>query len=165
MRLNGRFIQKGGTGYCCRNRAFTLMEIMVVVGLMAIVMAVGIPAFVRTMRKEGMQRGVSDFVDACRQVRANAILSGKMQELIIHPKTGQFEVTGPTAYSSTFPDNVHIDILGVNFVELQEEEEAHIKFQPGATCDEFTMVLSSPGHAQEQISLEVVTGLVSVEQK
>ena len=147
-------------------KGFTLLEIMIVVALIGIVMAMGIPSFTRIRQREGMQRGVADFFEACRQVRANAIISGQPAELVIHPKSKRFEVTGPTPYSGQFPDNVWIELLGVNFVEMQNADDAHVKFQPNATCDECTMILMSTdqsGQHGRKITFEVVTGLVDVE--
>jgi prepilin-type N-terminal cleavage/methylation domain-containing protein len=143
--------------------AFTLLEIMIVVAIIGLVMAMSAPSFVRINRREGMQRGLNDFFEACRVARANAIMSGQVAELVVHPKTRQFEVTGSTSYSATFPDNVWIELLGVNFIELQNADSARVKFQPNATCDEFTMVLMSDDHQAQKISLEVMTGLVDLE--
>src|SRR5689334_18286813 len=86
-------------------KGFTLLEIMIVVAIIGLVMAMSAPSFVRMNRKEGMQRGLGDFYEACRIARANAIMSGQPTELIIHPKTREFEATGTTPFSATLPDN------------------------------------------------------------
>ncbi len=143
--------------------AFTLLEIMIVVLLIGIIMAMAAPSFVGPRSGNGMNRGLSDFFEACRLARANAIISGQPSELVIHPKTKRFEVTGPNPFAAEFPPNVWIELMGVNFIEMQNAEEARVKFQPNATCDEFTMVLMSDDHHGRKISLEVVTGLVDSE--
>lgn len=137
---------------------------MIVVAIIGVVMAMGIPSFVGSFRRQGMSKAMYDFMEAARLARANAILSGQPAELVIHPQDKRFEVTGPTSFSATFPDNVWIELLGVNFIELQGAQEARVKFQPNATCDEFTMVLMSDDHQARKVSLEVVTGLVDVEE-
>jgi prepilin-type N-terminal cleavage/methylation domain-containing protein len=142
------------------NRAFTLIEIMIVVAIIGIIMAMGVPSIVRTMRKEGMRKAVSDLVEACSEARATAILSGTKTDLVIRPQDRK--VSGGT-FSATFPDNVWIAILGVNFIQYEEAEEARVHFYPNGTSDEFTIVLKSNDSEAQKINLEVVTGLANVE--
>ena len=141
-------------------RAFTLIEIMIVVAIMGLIMAMGIPSLARAMRKEGMRKAVSDMVEACSGARAAAILTGQTADLVIRPQDKT--ISGGT-FSATLPDNVGIEILGVNFVELQEADEARVHFYGNGTSDEFTIVLTSDEHKAMKISLEVVTGLADVE--
>lgn len=139
---------------------FTLIEIMVVVAVIGIIMAMGIPSIVRSMRKEGMRKAVNDLVEACSEARATAILSGTTSDLVIYPLDGR--VSGGN-FSATFPQNVWIEIMGVNFLELQDAEEARVRFYPNGTSDEFTIVLVSEEQEARQISLNVVTALAEVE--
>jgi prepilin-type N-terminal cleavage/methylation domain-containing protein len=143
-----------------RRRAFTLIEVMVVVAIMGLIMAMGVPSIVRSMRKEGMRKAVSDVVEACSEARAAAILSGAKADLVIHPLEGTISAGN---FSATFPENVWIEIMGVNFVELQEAEEARVHFYPNGTADEFTIVLVSEQQEARQINLNIVTGLADVE--
>jgi len=141
--------------------AFTLIEVMVVVAVIGIIMAMGIPSIVRTLRKEGMRKAVGDMVDACNAARATAILTGKTSDLVIHPQEGT--ISGGKI-NATLPESISIEILGVNFVELQEAEEARVHFYPNGTADEFTIVLKSNAEDKAtKISLEVVTALTDVE--
>ncbi|MEO6035164.1 MAG: prepilin-type N-terminal cleavage/methylation domain-containing protein [Verrucomicrobiota bacterium] len=143
-----------------RSSAFTLIEIMVVVAIIGIIMAMGIPSIARSMRKEGLRKAVSDMVEACSGARSAAILTGQPADLIIHPRDKT--ISGGT-FSATIPENVGIEILGVNFMELQEADEARVHFYGNGTSDEFTIVLTSDEHKATKISLEVVTGLADVE--
>src|SRR5882762_922193 len=65
--------------------AFTLMEIMLVIGILAIVMAMAIPPIYRGMSKEPMRAAVSGVMDACTAARAAAILQGKTVGVVFHP--------------------------------------------------------------------------------
>ncbi len=157
-----------------RLHAFTLVEIMIVIGIMGLIMAMGIPSVVNSLRKEGMRKAVGDLTEACSHARANAILSGQTAELIFHPKDRSFSVGAPSGgdeehpvktsgFSATFPENVAIEILGVNFQELQEADEAKVKFFSNGMSDEFTILLRSDKGEYRKISLETVTGLADVE--
>jgi prepilin-type N-terminal cleavage/methylation domain-containing protein len=65
--------------------AFTLLEILVVVAIMAIVMTIGIP-FMRTAidSPKGMKGAIKAIDDACKVARAFAILQQTTTELRIH---------------------------------------------------------------------------------
>ena len=76
-------------------RAFTLIEIMVVVGLLGLVMSIGIPAIYSRVRKESLTSTVSDVVSICLEARAQAIMRGTMVELQIHPADGRMNVVIP----------------------------------------------------------------------
>ena len=133
---------------------------MIVVAIMGLIMAMGIPSLARSMRKEGMRKAVSDIVEACSGARAAAILTGQTADLVIRP---QDKTISGGKFSATIPENVGIEILGVNFMELQEADEARVHFYGNGTSDEFTIVLTTDEHKAMKISLEVVTGLADVE--
>src|SRR6476660_2629800 len=95
-------------------RAFTLIEIMIVVGIMGMMLLMGMPSIVKTLRKEGMRKAVDDVMEACKSARAEAILKQKTADVVLDPSEGTISAPGFT--SATLPKNVQIQILGVNFV-------------------------------------------------
>ena len=58
-----RIPAKGGDG-------FTLIEIMMVVGILGMVLAMGMPAFIRSIRRDPLRQAVSDIEEACRELLA-----------------------------------------------------------------------------------------------
>ena len=72
--------------------AFTLIEIMVVVGILGMVLALGVPPFVRSMQKDPLRQAVSDVTEACSDARAKAILLGVPTELVIRAEDKQLTV-------------------------------------------------------------------------
>src|SRR5213594_3294310 len=71
-----RIPTRGGDG-------FTLIEIMMVVGILGMVLAMGMPAFVRSIRRDPLRQAVNDIEDACSKAREAAILRGVPAELVI----------------------------------------------------------------------------------
>jgi len=168
-----------------RRSAFTLIEIMIVVGIIAVVMAMGMPGFVQMIRKEPLRKAVSDIVEACTTARAQAILKGVPAEVAIHAADGRItvahvktnrveraETLRPTAddlsesgvpmFSARLHDGIAITLLYVNLKNQMEAEETRVHFYSNGTSDEFTIILEA-GSAVRKISLECVTGLPTVE--
>lgn len=164
--------------------AFTLIEIMVVVGIMGIILAMGIPSIYKLMRKEGMRKATSDVAEICSRARARAILSGEPAAVMFHPLERRLEVEGggggggggsgdagaepPTVAASSssgaqLDEDISIEMLDINLLEYRESEWARVRFYPNGTSDEMTLVLRSSKSQWKQVTLEVTTGLVSVD--
>jgi len=143
-------------------KAFTLIEIMIVIAITALVLAVGVPSIFRAAEQNSLRSVVNGIVEACSMARAQAILTGQTQEMVIRPIDGTISAPGMSD-SVIIPPNVQIEILGVNFVELQTAEEAKVKFYPNGTCDEFTIVLRSDKNEWRKISLDIITAIPDVQ--
>jgi type II secretory pathway pseudopilin PulG len=134
---------------------------MVVVAIIGLSLSMGMPSFLRVIRKEGMRKAEYDLVEACREARRVAIMSNHTTDLILHPMLGTFEVPG--AFPSTqLPNDIVIDILGVNFIQLEKADQANVHFFPNGTSDEFTIVLHSSGKYLK-FSFDTVTALPDIQ--
>jgi prepilin-type N-terminal cleavage/methylation domain-containing protein len=175
------------------SRAFTLVEIMIVVAIMGIVLATGIPSVFRAVHKNHLAKVGGDLVEYCSHARARAILQGVPFELVIRtgnpydlsveqmksrepefksramegpsePAPPSSPVLPPTSLSKEWPDDVLIRELFVNFVPHVEQglSEAHIRFYPNGTSDEFTIVVESK-EGMRKVSLDTVTAMANLE--
>lgn len=141
--------------------AFTLIEIMMVVAIIGLTLTMGFPAFHQAMNKQGMGKAESDLVKACQEARRAAIMNNKTVDLVIRPLDHTISVPG--AFDTVeIPKSVSIEILGVNFVQLETADEARVHFYRGSTSDEFTIVLHDTGGIYRRIDLDVVTALPTV---
>jgi prepilin-type N-terminal cleavage/methylation domain-containing protein len=170
-------------------RAFTLIEIMMVVAIIGLMMTIGVPAILRTTRQEPMRKAVNDVMEICSHARAQAVLQGMTTTVVFHPQSRQVALAGveiinsvddsaqsvvPTSgskpstsgasslNSTQFADSIIIDMLDINLLEYKDADEARVRFFPNGTSDEMTLVLHS-GDQYLKITLEVTTGLASVE--
>jgi len=73
-----------GSDFGLRVNGFTLIEMMLVVGIMAIVLAIGLPPMVRVLDREPLRQAVSDVVEGVSHARAQAILHGRRSEMVIN---------------------------------------------------------------------------------
>jgi prepilin-type N-terminal cleavage/methylation domain-containing protein len=139
--------------------AFTLIEIMIVVGIIGLMAAIGVPSILQSLQKEGMRKAVNDVVDVCNDARAHAILSGQTTEVTFHPADKTFGSSG--GKSATLPDGIDFAMLDINLQDRSQWDAAPVRFFPNGTCDEMTIVLHSPDDWRK-ITLEFSTAIPTV---
>jgi prepilin-type N-terminal cleavage/methylation domain-containing protein len=169
-----------------RSRAFTLIEIMIVVGIMGIVLAMSVPIVYKVWRKTPMREAVKDIVEVCSHARARAIMQGTVTEVVFHPKENRLGLAGAASparaaneaseaavlsapatsgsgLSAQLSDRVIIETLDVNMsgIEFNDAEEVKIRFYPNGISDEMRMILFD-GKDRMGIELEITTGLANV---
>lgn len=149
-----------GGGTCARRaRGFTLLEIMIVVAIIGMIAAMGVPSILQTMRKDGMRKALSDVQETLGDARAQAILKNQTTEVVFHP--GKKEIDGG-GKSVQLPADIDIAMLDINLMDFAESDTATVRFFPNGTCDEMVMILHS-GDAWRKVSLEFSTALASVQ--
>lgn len=80
------------------------------------------------------------------------------------PPTSTAAVSG-AGLSALLSDKVLIELMDINKLphEFRDDDVAHVRFFPNGTCDELTLVLVSDQNERREITLEITTGLASVE--
>lgn len=165
--------------------AFTLIEVMIVMFIMAIVMATGVPAIFRAMEKDALRQGVNAVVEACSHARAQAILNGVPMQMVIRAEDGAIMVRKPSSreagdsldeaplvplaateeegsngFHAVLDENIAVELIYLNFKDMMDATETAVSFYPNGTSDEFSIVLSSTDGSYK-ISLDVITGLAT----
>ena len=147
------------------------MMVVVIVGLM---MATGVPAILSVTREAPLRKAVNDTLEICSTARAQAILQGQTTLVVFHPRLKQVSFSGgvdasapstrvghAAVNSAEFGSSVVIEGLGINNLDYTDSDEARVRFFPNGTSDEMTLVLSANGEYRK-ITLEVTTALASV---
>ena len=171
--------------------AFTLIEIMLVVGIMGIVLTMGVPMVYKIWHRAPMIQAVRDVVEVCSNARRMAIMQGREVDVIFHPREGRLEVGSSTTnavpqptpsspspapsvnapapagagLSAHLSERVMIELMDINKLphEFRDDDVAHVRFFPNGTCDELTLILVSDQNERREITLEITTGLANVE--
>ncbi len=154
------------TGWASRKSvgAFTLIEIMVVVAIMGIILAAGIPSLYTVLHKEGFRKAVSDVLEVCDAARSRAILKGTVTDIDFHPMEGWCEVSsGGPARRANFADHATVEMLEINMQDCRTDDSVRVRFYPNGTSDEMTFVLRSDKNEWRRIDLEITTGLTSLQ--
>ena len=178
-------LRVGATRHTPHSRAFTLIEIMIVVAIMGIVMSMSVPIVYKVWRKAPMRQAVKDIVEICSHARARAIMQGAITEVVFHPKENRVELAGASApapanaqggpvppstpvasgsgLSAQLSNQIIIETLDVNMsgVEFNDYDQVRIRFYPNGVSDEMRMILFD-GRDRMGIELEITTGLANV---
>jgi type II secretory pathway pseudopilin PulG len=153
-----------GPGRARRAGAFTLIEILVVVGIIGLTLTMGVPAFVRALHKEGMRKAQSDLLEACQKARGGAILKAGTQTLIFRPMDKTFEAPGVFPMT-TLPPEISIQSILLNGMQLAPEdaEVVTVRFFAKGTSDEFAIVIRSDQDGTIcTVTLDEVTALADI---
>lgn len=149
--------------------AFTLIEIMVVVGIIGLIMAMGVPTLYQLFNKKGFRKSVSDFQEVCVAARQQAIMQGVTTSVVFHPHEGRCEVggnetgvSGGMAHSARLEDGATIEGLGIGGRDYTDQEVVRVQFFPNGTCDLLQLALLSEKGERIGIETDIVTGQVNV---
>ena len=139
--------------------AFTLIEIMVVVAIMGLILAAGVPSLSRVLQKEGFRKTMSDIKDACHATRRAAVMEPtKRAQLVFRPGDGTFSGGGKGGKI----EGAVIDGLFVNLRNFTREDQAVVNFYPNGTSDEFLLILRSERNEQLALVIELATGTPAI---
>lgn len=169
-------------------RAFTLIEIMVAIGIVAIILAIGIPSVYQQLHRDSMRAAIADISELCRDARNEAVLKGTTVELRISPMNRTMSVnvgTAPTdtgssavnsdqaretftgggsaASSKKISDHIQFRFLEVNLTPNPDLADRSCFFYKNGTSDELAMVILSDRGEVRKITTDPVTGIVDVE--
>ncbi|MSU41311.1 MAG: prepilin-type N-terminal cleavage/methylation domain-containing protein [Pedosphaera sp.] len=157
-------------------RGFTLMEVMIVVSIMAVVMAVAMPAIFRSARKQPLQLAVDAVSGICTKARTEAILKRQRRQVYfaLSGKPRSVVLLGPGAVRTEFGGNGEAvstqtaateiaRIILPDIVEITPADSQLITFRPDGTCDGITLELRAEGHSYK-IELEPATSLTLIKE-
>lgn len=65
-------------------RAFTLVELMVVVAVLGVILGISIPAFRALLKKAPLEQAIHDVEGMCHQARSDAIINKRMMVLVLN---------------------------------------------------------------------------------
>jgi type II secretory pathway pseudopilin PulG len=69
-----------------------MVEVMLVIAIMAVTLAIGIPAVFQGVRKSPIRQAIGDLQEGCRSARMMAIMQGRTAEMVIRAEDGQIVV-------------------------------------------------------------------------
>jgi prepilin-type N-terminal cleavage/methylation domain-containing protein len=160
-------------------RAFTLVEIMVVVAIIAILIGISVPSFRAFLDKEPLEKAIADVEGLCRQARAEAIVNQRPMDVILNDVDDTValviaprvvikpdEMTGVNTQTTEEAREIdRVDLTAdLQIIEPEQEEQGldvHIRFYPNGTSEPLEVRVSS-GDGAYRLILDPVTGHTKV---
>jgi prepilin-type N-terminal cleavage/methylation domain-containing protein len=170
--------------------AFSLIELMVVVGIMGIILTIAIPGVYRFMHPNPLQKAVDDLREACKAARELAVLRTTTAVLSIDLKGKSISIatggSAPRASTSAsldpfsappsqpaepsrsgsyqVSDKITFEGVGINGLDYTDDERVEIRFYPKGTSDELSIVLLNTQNGERRnVWLDAVTGYADFE--
>ena len=161
-------------------RAFTLVELMVVVAVMGLLIGISIPAFRKIMNKAPLEQGISDVESLCRQARAEAIVKQRAMDVVLNETeeivaltTAARVINAPdpftglmikTTEETRLIDQAFLEVDLQIIVPAPDEftlDEIRIRFYPNGTSETLALRVAGDDEAY-LLTLDPVTGRTSV---
>ena len=161
-------------------RAFTLVEIMVVVAVMGLLIGISIPAFRNITKKAPLEQGISDVESLCRQARAEAIVRQQAMDVLFNEAeeivaltTAARAINAPDPFTGLMVkiteetqliDQVALEV-DLQIIEPKADkftlDEIRIRFYPNGTSETLELRVVGAGEAY-RLTLDPVTGRTAV---
>lgn len=131
---------------------------MIVVSIIGLVAAMGLPSMLQMLHKDGMRKAVEDVTKLLGDARADAILNNKNTTVSFRPADNRLDSS--IGKSVTLPDGVAMEAIGINLMDFSKSEESRVWFFPNGTSDELILVLHS-GTDWRKITVEFSTAIAT----
>ena len=156
-------------------RAFTLVELIVVIAVMGVILGISIPAFIKMGKKAPLERAISDVEEVCRNARARAILDMRVMEVylndaddVIALNTATRTVMGvdmETGLEGRQPESgeekvryqLEADMEIIAPVDDEFEGELWLRFYPNGTAEPVELRVFD-GEGSYRLAVDPVTG-------
>jgi prepilin-type N-terminal cleavage/methylation domain-containing protein len=153
-------LRPGGSGNCGRAQAgFSLLELMAVLGLMALLLGLVLPGLLHSWEREKNRATLREFTTALRTARSEAVTRGLRVRLFLNLKTGRYRLEGSNREGA---------LMGLNLTDARlvwqnpEKSQGYISFYGDGSTSGGELVLVEPTGRRYLLEVEPITGKVSL---
>jgi general secretion pathway protein H len=138
---------------------FTLLELMVVLGLMGLLLGLVIPGLMHSWEREANRATLRDFISTLRTARSEAVTRGLRVRLFLSLKTGRYRLEGSTREGT---------LKGLSLTDAQlvwqnpEKSQGYIAFYGDGSTSGGTLALAEPTGRRYVLEVKPITGKVSL---
>lgn len=84
-----------------QSAGFTLVEVLLVIGLIAILVAVGYPSIINYMKKYNFRASSREILTAAMQARSNSVRDNGKWQLVMDPANNSFALVDPSGVTNS----------------------------------------------------------------
>ena len=138
---------------------FTLLELMAVLGLMALLLGLVLPGLLRSWEREKNRVALRELTAALRTARSEAVTQGRKVRLFLNLKTGRYRLEGSTREGT-------LTGMSLNDARLvwqnPEKSQGYIVFFGDGSSSGGKLALVEPTGRRYLLQVEPITGKVSL---
>jgi len=160
------FSSSGTLGGALRRRGeagFTFLEIMIVIGIIAVAATLVAPAIDSGMRAREVRSAVRAIAATLRTMQSDAVISGHTQHLIIDPQANELRVEDRDA---SYALGSSAQMRRVHGGEMDPSGQVRVNFYPNGSTSGVDVVVDdreSPNDIGFLVSLDPLIGLVTIQ--
>jgi type II secretion system protein H len=137
---------------------FTLLELMAVLGLMALLMGLVLPSLFHSWEREKQRAALRALTATLRTARSEAVTRGVKVRLFLNLKTGRYRLEGSEQGGTL----TGMSLDGASLVwQNQEKSQGYIVFYGDGSSSGGRLVLVDPSGRRNLLEVKPVTGKVS----
>ncbi len=136
-------------------RGFTMLELLAAISIVALLMAVAVPASVRSYESMQYRQAVRDVVTTLASARYNAVNSGRAQDVAIDPVANTVELNGELMQ---LPGGFNLVVHATR--ELNRERAGVIRFYPEGGSSGGDIDMTRPDGSGATIAVDWLVGSV-----
>jgi general secretion pathway protein H len=140
-----------------RVKGFTLLELVVAIGIVALVLGVSAPSMQRLYQSAQYHRAVNDVVTLLSSARYSAIRKGRNEDVLINPET-RIIVVGKK--EQQLPKNLQVEVLGAR--ELNRGGAGVIRFYADGSSSGGYVKLQNDSGMGVQVEVDWLLGRVTL---
>jgi general secretion pathway protein H len=152
--MNRRF--PGAASRQISGRAFSLVELVVVIAIVGLLLAASVPASVRFYESIQYKQAIRDVITMLASARLKAVNSGAAQDVIINPQT---RVVRLNSNVQQLPVNFRIEVSSA--AEVNRKAEGVIRFYPDGGSSGGDIEIAQPSGAGVKITVDWLVGRVT----
>jgi len=158
--IDVRSLRPGAGGDAHRAQAgFTLLELMAVLGLMALLLGLVLPRLLHTWEREANRATLREFTSTLRTARSDAVNRGLPVRLLLSLKTGHYRLAGTAREGA---------LKGLSLTDAQlvwqnpEKSQGYIAFYGDGSSSGGKLALVEPTGRRYLLEVEPITGKVTL---
>ncbi|MBY0278148.1 prepilin-type N-terminal cleavage/methylation domain-containing protein [Candidatus Binatia bacterium] len=157
----------GRSGACAsssdRQAGFTFLEIMIVIGIIAVAATLVAPAIDSGMRAREVRSAVRNVAATLKTMQSDAVISGRVQHLVIDPQENQLRVEDRDASFTLGPSTQMTRVRGG---EITPTGMVRVNFYPNGSTSGVDVVIDdreTPADTGFLVTLDPLIGVVTIQ--
>lgn len=140
-------------------RAFTLIELLLVIVLLAIITAIILPSFVRSIQGQRLSTAARTLATVSRYARSMAVLKQTDLVLTFNLANGQVDLVSSNTSLPSFSRVVHgvrLAEVAIEGAEPVQEGVGKVQFQRNGVCSPFVVTIMDPNGNYVRLSVDAL---------